>query len=80
MFTDERNCSLQQVNEKKYLEQKNLMLKKLVILFLNYTFISLLDLPKIAHGHLSVWVTKGKPYSKILLTKTIIKIKKVFLR
>ena len=27
---------------------------------------------------LSVWVTKGKPYSKTLLTKTILKIKKVF--
>ena len=27
---------------------------------------------------LSVWVVKGKPYSKILLTKTITKIKKYF--
>ena len=27
---------------------------------------------------LSVWVVKGKPYSKVLLTKTIIKIKKYF--
>ena len=27
---------------------------------------------------LSVWVAKGKPYSKILLTKTILKIKKNF--
>ena len=27
---------------------------------------------------LSVWVVKGKPYSKVLLTKTIYKIKKYF--
>jgi len=27
---------------------------------------------------LSVWVVKGKPYTKVLLTKTIIKIKKYF--
>ena len=27
---------------------------------------------------LSVWVVKGKPYSKVLLTKTITKIKKYF--
>ena len=27
---------------------------------------------------LSVWVVKGKPYSKVLLTKTILKIKKYF--
>jgi diadenosine tetraphosphate (Ap4A) HIT family hydrolase len=27
---------------------------------------------------LSVWVVKGKPYSKVLLTKTIFKIKKYF--
>ena len=27
---------------------------------------------------LSVWMTKGKPYSKLLLTKTISKIKKYF--
>ena len=27
---------------------------------------------------LSVWVVKGKPYSKVLLTKTISKIKKYF--
>ena len=26
----------------------------------------------------SVWVVKGKPYSKVLLTKTILKIKKYF--
>ena len=29
---------------------------------------------------LSVWVVKGKPYSKILLDKTITKIKKFFMR
>ena len=27
---------------------------------------------------LSVWVVKGKPYTKVLLTKTIIKVKKYF--
>ena len=27
---------------------------------------------------LSVWVVKGKPYTKILLAKTILKIKKYF--
>ena len=47
------------------------MLKKLATLFPNYTFISLQDLLKIVPGHLSVWVVKGKPYSKVLLAKTI---------
>ena len=54
------------------------MLKKLVTLFLNYTFISLQDLLKIVRGHLSVWVVKGKLYLKEPLKKIIDLLKKGF--
>jgi len=54
------------------------MLKKLATLFPQLHIHIIARSTKDSTWPLSVWVVKGKPYSKVLLAKTISKIKKFF--